>query len=510
MIDTVVLRFHDLKFHRPLIQVLNHLSKSTTYAVDILSKGYDLRDGRTPKIQSAVNLQAYVLKKKEQDDAEVFLRFSNKKIVANSYNYNINFHVNTQRDFVEMNFSLPKLLYGTNVFMATEHFGDSNKSISYYDRGSLEYYATQVRVKIAESLLKFLRKIGLFETHIDWYKIEINRIDFCFNQVFKSKYDALTYLKYQKQTRKLYSRESSDAYRNYETSLFYKTKKYSFKVYHKGAEFLKHDSKELKKLNYEKGREIFKIPLIQELADKTLRYEMTFRNSELSRIFKHNLFRNKCPKQNELKSIHKKVEKKIEYNNRIASRIYKYDKPDKYSVHAELRKKYIRISTNEFKIHKYVEECLNTNSTFFMNIAADDDIFNKVFDKEIPLKAKFSNLLIGHAFIKFREFIREFQLKEKPNRLKLIKLIDDYNKINKNCINKSSMIKFYELWDKYTEKQLVENGYYSKATVYRFISKFKKLGITNKCIIPTFNFDADMDLRPYNFEVNSVRRFINT
>ena len=66
MIDTVVLRFHDVKFQRPLIQVLNHLSKSTTYAVDILSKGYDLRDGRTPKIQSAVKFTSFHIQEERE------------------------------------------------------------------------------------------------------------------------------------------------------------------------------------------------------------------------------------------------------------------------------------------------------------------------------------------------------------------------------------------------------------------------------------------------------------
>lgn len=508
MIDTVVLRFHDVKFQRPLIQILNQLSKSSTYAIDILSKGYDLRDGRTPKLQSPTNLQAFISKKKENEEAEVFLRFSNKKIVANSFNYNINFHVNSQRDFVEMNFSLPKLLYGTNVFMAVEHW-DSIKNVSYSDKIKLEYYAQHVREKLIETIFNFfIKKLGLFDIHLDWSKIEINRIDFCFNQVFKTKQDALTYLKYQKQTRKLYSRESSDAYRNYETSLFYKTKKYSFKVYHKGSEFLKHDAKELNKLNNQKGREVFNIPLIQNLADKTLRYEMTIRNSELSRIFKTKIFRNKCPKQLKLNKIHELVEKYKANNDRIAERINKYDRADKLVVKAELRKKYIKIPKDAMEVYTYVEECINRNTAFMLKISQEDDIYNIKFDEEIPVKALFSNRLCVEAFLKFRSFIREFQLTEKPDRLNVIKLIDDYNRTNKNNLNKSSMIKFFDLWSKYSEKELIEKELFSKATVYRFLSKFKKLGITNKSIIPTFNFDADMDLKPYHNEVYSVRNFI--
>ena len=65
--------------------------------------------------------------------------------------------------------------------------------------------------------------------------------------------------------------------RDYATSLMYKTKRYSAKIYHKGREYERNDLKEHLRINKERGMQYFKTEQYQALADKMLRYELTYR-----------------------------------------------------------------------------------------------------------------------------------------------------------------------------------------------------------------------------------------
>lgn len=71
----------------------------------------------------------------------------------------------------------------------------------------------------------------------------------------------------------------------------YTTQRYSEKIYHKGSEYKKNDLKHHRRINNEKGVQIFNIEKIQDFADRILRYELTLRNEELNYLFKTNLFR---------------------------------------------------------------------------------------------------------------------------------------------------------------------------------------------------------------------------
>src|SRR5205085_12548093 len=129
-------------------------------------------------------------------------------------------------------------------------------------------------------LISFLRKFFHWEfmmCTVQFTDVEINRIDVCFNQVFKSKDDALLYLEYQKRLKKKYARDENGVMRGYETSLMYVTSRYSAKIYHKGTEYEKHDKKEHLKYNKEKATQYFKTEKLQAIADRVLRYELTLR-----------------------------------------------------------------------------------------------------------------------------------------------------------------------------------------------------------------------------------------
>jgi len=55
----------------------------------------------------------------------------------------------------------------------------------------------------------------------------------------------LKYLEQQKKLKDKYSRSSTNGAGDYDTSLTYKTKRYSFKIYHKGTEFRQNDKRKL-------------------------------------------------------------------------------------------------------------------------------------------------------------------------------------------------------------------------------------------------------------------------
>jgi len=78
-----------------------------------------------------------------------------------------------------------------------------------------------------------------------------------------------------------FARNTKNEAIRYTSSLFYSTKRYSFKIYHKGTEFEKHDRKELAKNNVTKHS----VDFLQNVADRINRYEVTFRKSMFDYIF---------------------------------------------------------------------------------------------------------------------------------------------------------------------------------------------------------------------------------
>ena len=126
---------------------------------------------------------------------------------------------------------------------------------------------------------------------VQWSCIEILRLDMCFNQMFNSRSDALQYLGYQKLITKKHARETSNAYTNYKTSIFYSAEGYSSKIYHKGTEYEKKDRKEHDKINKLTGKKYYDTEKLQELADRTLRYEIAFKKRKLDYLYNQKVFR---------------------------------------------------------------------------------------------------------------------------------------------------------------------------------------------------------------------------
>jgi hypothetical protein len=164
----------------------------------------------------------------------------NGKIPVPSHNYNMHYRIYDEK--IDLEFSIPKFIYGTNVFQLIDH----------YKRKAQPY----------EMLVMSIKKVfedTFFNVKVHWGAIELRRWDYCFNQVFESKYLALKCLHYIK----LKHQAKADRL-NFEYGFVQLTKSNYLKIYHKGVEFEKHD-----RLKYT-GRYIKQL---QDLADRTLRYE---------------------------------------------------------------------------------------------------------------------------------------------------------------------------------------------------------------------------------------------
>lgn len=190
-----------------------------------------------------------------------------------SSHYSLSYFVNTSRNRLEFNFSIPKYLFGTNILQFINLY-DQN---AYYTFSELQLF-----------LYKFFKEQFIQEPLKE--DVEINRIDLCYNQFFNSKDEALQYLDKQKELLVKYARSSKNNYRTYDTSLMYVTRRYSFKIYHKGEEFYKHDYKEMVRMGNPKDYDLM---FLQQQADCILRYEMTFRNSFINYLMGHYFFHSK-------------------------------------------------------------------------------------------------------------------------------------------------------------------------------------------------------------------------
>jgi hypothetical protein len=164
--------------------------------------------------------------------------FVNGHVHIPTHEYNI--HYRCFEDRIDIEFSLPKFIYGTNVIMLYDHL---TRSKSPYEL-------------LMMSIKRFFEYVFPV-CKIDLGAVEIKRWDFCFNQIFKDEDEALRALKYIKL--KVASKHDR---LSYETGIVELSKSKYLKIYHKGAEFKKHDFYKMK------NPEMF-----LKMAESILRYE---------------------------------------------------------------------------------------------------------------------------------------------------------------------------------------------------------------------------------------------
>ena len=279
---------------------------------------------------------------------------------------------------------------------------------------------------------------------------EINRIDLCYNQFFNSKEDSLNYLDEQKKLLCKYARSSKNNYRSYDTSLLYITRRYSFKIYHKGTEFKKNDYPKIAN----NGNPL-NIPLQYFLdeSDKILRYEMTFRRSQMNYLVNHYFAISK--------------EKSLYH---------------KYVSHPVSKVLFKMVSLGYTKLY---EKYMSTSKRFCLASELDEtENFEIIANAE---RVSFDTTIFGIFWEEFRNKIDQYQLNKRLDVNQIIARIDKVNDDTKlkNQLrrkplsekSKSRLIVLALLSQKLDNFNEIKN-YIPKASYYRMVSELKSIGIT--------------------------------
>lgn len=265
MIDTVVLRIHNLTKYDALTKVLTNYSKDSATKIHTFAE-LDSEGKQIIKKVSEVHLSIF-----GDSGRHIVLNHRGTRGLGSGHT-DIAYMVSREKDYLEINFSIPKFKYGSNVL----------QFISYYDQSAKRVYND-----LMIFLKLFVKEFAILQP-IDLTDVELNRIDFCYNQIFLSLKDTQIYLN---EVKKLvavrYRGDMDNSIPVYSTSSTYKTRRFSFKVYHKGSEFQKTDKKRIqKKLDAEPNyRYPYTLEYMQDMADRMLRYEATYRNSFLNSMF---------------------------------------------------------------------------------------------------------------------------------------------------------------------------------------------------------------------------------
>lgn len=437
MIDTVVLRIHRLEEkYGHIVKYLNQVN------TDTYKKTFRHYANENPTKTSTLFA----------DTGRLLTLRSRTSINVPSSHYNISVDINKERDFIEFNFSLPKFLHSTNVLQFVDFHEQSinhtyNKFLSELDRFFNLY-------------------LPLPPDKID---VEINRIDFCFNQFFLSKQDSLRYLDEQRNLNIEYARADKNKFNSYDTTINYITDNYSFKIYHKGTEFRKNDYNKLIKNNPKN----INVPEMAETSDKILRYELTARKGLLNYLFKQRI------KGDENTMVNHNLSMISSLRGTKRNLIVNTIKDGKMLISASTKN----------NIELYLNKTIN-NKSFGFHL---DSLWNYPSQKPIDLlenfEMPFDGLMFEHLHQFFWERVKKYQLGVKMGITDIQKKIKDHqeemsfkNKLfNKNeTIAQTGQLVMIATLAQYIDLSDLKTVL-PKATYYRYKKKMEEFGISKHC-----------------------------
>lgn len=557
MIDTIVLRIHNKDKYTKLIETLRNSGQNIGLKQDIW-------------LNDNINFNQSFLQIVETqffDSNKVNVRMTDKVYLPSSH-YLLAWSAQSLKNYIEFNFSIPKLIYGTNVIQFIRHLNE-NQGNDFFDF-SRQCKMSKNMTDTYDRLIFFLKRFFILFCQwsekdytgkdclfsVDQKDVEINRIDICFNQIFDTEKEALDYLELQKDLRKKYEKDNSKSSRGWKTSIWMRTDRYTAKIYHKGTEYATNDLKHHLKINKTAKRQVFDIKSLQALADRTLRYEISFKNAYLSYIFKTKLFRKKdkfFEKMRENANFIKATEDKIKRKrNQMLKlkKVYERQPTDQkdldlkaqiYGISDEMKKlerkmnEYINLSyvnrrgvTNEVvekrcKLAIIYHNMISLNTKFFMKISKDDQLENektiglnvRETSPQIIQTALFSRELLNECNKVFKDFFKQFQIKERKDFKTLEILIDEYNKrakslnlINETFINKglekkiqllnvSSLVNVWENLRNNSWEIMEQKGIIKRSSVYRYKKIFLNLGIQKNEFSP-IPLNPSLDFEKYH------------
>jgi len=473
MIDTLVLRIHDLAKYSHLVDFILSDRKGTSHGF---------------AMEKEVNHVRFRYMHFTETDKSMMMYRSYIKIPSSNYDANI--AVIQFKDYIELSFSVPKFIYGTNVLMFTKHQGERylvNMNDENDIRKVLEYTFSMLSSFIRSLWLKVFP-----ENHnIDLQDVEIKRMDLCWNQVFQSESDAKMYLMYQKMIKKRGTRDVSESKQTYETSIFYNSEYYSAKIYHKGTEYRKNDRlKHLAANKKSKVGEIYPIEDanglagLQTCADKILRYEISFKKNFWAYYYWRYFYRKDVLVVSQKKKIHREMTNSYVAIDRCV------DLEKKKTLIDAHRKKYpkamelIRRDVQQLydKVPLFM---LKPSKEWFDENQSERDFFEGKYSN-VAKRQLFTKFLWNQMAENFMEFYDQFQVKEKVYFHDSMKRISDYNDnqlalkkvgLDAKTMRSGSIQKVNLLLQHYSMDELKRLNIVPKRTFYDWKKKLKKLGI---------------------------------
>ena len=420
MIDTLNLRLSNVKLY-PLTKLIfeKTASKTGTTSFEV--------DEDTGEVYSSSQIRALMF-----HDSSTFIPLTKRdSLYIGSSHYTLSYKYNVREDCVDFDFSIPKYLYGTNILQFVKYFGQD--------------YETQYNF-LMSFIRSFIKKIAI--EVVDMANVSITRIDLCYNQFFNSKFDAFKYLDEQKKLLSKYARSSRNGAVRYDESLTYVTKRYSFKIYHKGTEFRKNDMVKLADRNPTKEG----LDNLASVADRILRYEITVRKAQIDYLFKQNKLYNKYLGF---------------YYSESSRKSFRHLQPDFYKrclKFAERGHNYVCSPVSQF-------EAIDTGNVFF-----SVDVFKLIYQFFWDYVAKFQM----ECKMSVYDVLKKIEAKNNDRD----KLPVEFDKMRRKAShNRNMLVSMALLAQYYPLSELRKSNIIGRSQFYKYQSQLKELGLHEKGVL---------------------------
>lgn len=248
-----------------------------------------------------------------------------------SYSYFPIFIYRKEDKILNINTSIPKYIFGTNIY---QFFNPNDIPLPHYSQA--QYYTNLLN----DFIKSFLHP--LTEQPIKAKHITINRIDICFNMLFIDQHNLdLYFAQLQQKCKAIFQSKNLSFYKN--EGIQYKVHSHSFKIYKKYQEFMKHDLKALRLAKTEHN-----LDFLMNESKKILRFEISVRKKYYNQILQSskylksdiNFDKNITPKSKELFTfVYKSLQKFNEYMQLV--KIENLTSIDGLKKHIEHNKKYL-------------------------------------------------------------------------------------------------------------------------------------------------------------------------
>jgi len=475
MIDTVIFRIHDLFSNQ---QLLERLENKISGKAQMIKVGEEKED-----INREVFLKRYYI-----DFATGNSYAEGYKGFVRSSHYDIAFYVNHPRDYIEFNISLPKYYHGNNLAQLVDHI---------YDKDFLLYKRNNFWELPAHHFEWFNIVMNRFLWGEIDYKgprrnVEIVRIDLCFNLVFNMKEDAFFYLSELRNIRRKRFSENSNAITNYHSGVYFPSKDYTVKIYHKGTEFKKNNyNKVRKRLGKQTADEILR------LSNTILRYEVEFRAGAMTDYF-----------LTSLKEENPYVYNCVNLSRQFSANSFVTIDGIKHNVDGVPPKSttgpFKKLTSGMSLDIKRGDFLRKRNFKFWLEKDSEESLLNLSPTRilEYRYHEKFDLRLFRILLMKFKETFHHFQV----GNFESIELYNYAIKMNKedilkkqistmtgipisNGISEGKIKIIVDLLYDHSWDQIKEKGILSKTAFYRYKKFFKNLGLKERNSTYHYNID---------------------